>query len=89
MAFFRGTDASGTLGEDALAAQIAGQGLEWSHSFWRKEDMTAYLFRLYLEYGRLVAVDRRNVDFELPDDQQPPTAVDVDDGRASPDANVF
>lgn len=51
--------------------------------------MTAYLFRLYLEYGRLVAVDRRNVDFELPDDQQPPTAVDVDDGRASPDANVF
>jgi hypothetical protein len=42
--FFRG----GLCGEGAhpdLAAKIARAGREWSKAFWRKEDMTAYLFR--------------------------------------------
>lgn len=65
MSFFRGTDDAGVDGEAALAERIARQGLEWSHSHWRKEDMTAYLFRLYLEYARLVSSDRHDLDFEL------------------------
>ncbi|KAL4071930.1 glycosyltransferase family 90 protein [Scleroderma yunnanense] len=43
---------------DDLAARIATQGKEWSQKFWRKEDMTAYLYRLLLEYARVASVDR-------------------------------
>ena len=42
--FFRG----GLYGEgnhDDLAKKIAYKGREWSRTFWRKEDMTAYFFR--------------------------------------------
>jgi len=42
--FFRG----GLYGEgnhDELARKIATAGREWSRSFWRQEDMTAYFFR--------------------------------------------
>ena len=42
--FFRG----GMYGEgahDELAHRIARAGREWSKSYWRREDMTAYLFR--------------------------------------------
>lgn len=55
MSFFRGTDAEGKEGEDKLAEQIARQGLEWSHEYWRKEDMVAYMSRLYLEVRLLLA----------------------------------
>lgn len=45
MAFFRGRGKNGKGGHDALAEEIAMAGKEWSHTFWRKEDMVAYLFR--------------------------------------------
>lgn len=44
MTFFRG-DVSGNLGHDDLAKEIASAGKAWSRAFWRKEDMTAYMFR--------------------------------------------
>lgn len=42
--FFRG----GLYGEGShedLARKIASDGRRWSKTFWRKEDITAYLFR--------------------------------------------
>lgn len=47
LAFFRGSlslDGS-TEGHDRLAEKIASAGKAWSATFWRKEDMTAYMFR--------------------------------------------
>lgn len=47
--FFRG----GLYGEgnhDDLAKKIAYKGREWSRTFWRKEDMTAYFFRCVVFY---------------------------------------
>lgn len=44
MTFFRG-DASGNSGHDDMAREIARAGKVWSKTFWRKEDMTAYMFR--------------------------------------------
>lgn len=37
IAFFRN--------HDEAAAKIAGAGKQWSQKFWRKEDMSAYLYR--------------------------------------------
>jgi len=42
--FFRG-DGNGEGGHDNLARKIAMAGREWSRTFWRKEDLIAYLFR--------------------------------------------
>ncbi|TFK34614.1 glycosyl transferase family 90-domain-containing protein [Crucibulum laeve] len=61
--FFHG----GMYGEGAnveLAAKIAREGREWSKSFWRKQDMTAYLFRLMLEYARVTSLDRDDMSYE-------------------------
>lgn len=58
--FFRG----GLYGEgnhDDLAKKIAYKGREWSRTFWRKEDMTAYFFRMFLEYARLMSLDREGM----------------------------
>jgi len=44
MTFFRG-DVSGNPGHDDMAEKIASAGKAWSQAFWRKEDMTAYMFR--------------------------------------------
>jgi hypothetical protein len=44
LVFFRG-DLAGRGAHEDLAARIAREGREWSLKFWRKEDMTAYLFR--------------------------------------------
>ncbi|KAF8841138.1 hypothetical protein BDN67DRAFT_929060, partial [Paxillus ammoniavirescens] len=49
---------------DALGAQIAAAGKEWSQRFWKKEDMSAYLYRLLLEYARIASVDRESMDYE-------------------------
>ncbi|KAK2464643.1 hypothetical protein APHAL10511_003336 [Amanita phalloides] len=43
----------GQDGEDELAREIASAGREWSQRFWRKEDMTAYFWRMILEIARL------------------------------------
>ena len=42
--FFRG-DPMGFGSHDDLAKQIALAGEEWSRTFWREEDVKAYLFR--------------------------------------------
>ncbi|KAG2068530.1 hypothetical protein BDR04DRAFT_770499 [Suillus decipiens] len=57
LTFFRG----GLQGEGAhedLAKKIAAAGREWSQTYWRKEDLTAYMFRLFLEYARVSSLDR-------------------------------
>ncbi|KAJ2926441.1 hypothetical protein H1R20_g10653, partial [Candolleomyces eurysporus] len=55
--FFRG-DPSGNNGHPDLAEKIARQGREWSLTHWRKVDMTAYMFRLFLEYARVMSEER-------------------------------
>ncbi|EAU89266.2 Cap3p [Coprinopsis cinerea okayama7 len=57
--FFRG-DPSGNGGHPELAKRIAKKGREWSLTQWRREDLTAYLFRLLLEYARVMSVEREN-----------------------------
>ncbi|KAL0959264.1 hypothetical protein HGRIS_014535 [Hohenbuehelia grisea] len=63
--FFRG-DVKGRGGHDDLARKIATAGREWSKTFWRKEDLTAYLFRLFLEYARVMSPDRDTMSYEAP-----------------------
>lgn len=58
----------GKGGEEALAKDIAEAGQEWSLTHWRREDMTAYAFRLYLEWGRIVSDRRSSMDFVLDND---------------------
>ncbi|KZT56709.1 glycosyltransferase family 90 protein [Calocera cornea HHB12733] len=66
LSFFRGDVAHGGEGaHDALAAEIAGRGKEWTASYWRREDMTAYMYRLFLEYGRLMSDDRDKMNFYM------------------------
>ncbi|PPQ65974.1 hypothetical protein CVT24_011191 [Panaeolus cyanescens] len=55
--FFRG-DGNGEGAHDELAHKIALAGREWSKTFWRKEDLVAYFFRLTLEYARVMSLDR-------------------------------
>nr|ODN77252.1 hypothetical protein L203_06332 [Cryptococcus depauperatus CBS 7841] len=62
LAFFEG-DLYHTGGETLLARTIAEEGKEWSKAYWRKEDMTAYMFRLYLEWGRLSSLKRSKENF--------------------------
>ncbi|KAF9527066.1 glycosyl transferase family 90-domain-containing protein [Crepidotus variabilis] len=61
--FFRG-GAYGEGNHDELARKIASAGREWSLAFWRKEDMTAYFFRLLLEYARLLSPDRDAMSYQ-------------------------
>lgn len=56
-------DINGQNGEPLLAKQIAAEGKEWVDTHWRKEDMTAYVFRLYLEWARLLAPNKAEADF--------------------------
>ncbi|KAF8970401.1 glycosyl transferase family 90-domain-containing protein [Flammula alnicola] len=61
--FFRG----GLYGEgnhDKMAQKIALAGREWSKGYWRKEDMTAYFFRLMLEYARIMSLDREAMSYQ-------------------------
>jgi hypothetical protein len=44
--FFRG-DANGDGAHEDMARKIAVAGREWSMTFWRKEDLTAYFFRYF------------------------------------------
>ncbi|KAG2036385.1 glycosyl transferase family 90-domain-containing protein [Suillus americanus] len=62
--FFRG-DPSGHGAHEDLAMKIAGRAREWSLEFWRKEDMVAYLYRLFLEYARIMDENRDSLNFEL------------------------
>jgi hypothetical protein len=44
LAFFRG-GVGGLGAHDDMARRIAERGKEWSERMWRKEDLTAYMFR--------------------------------------------
>ncbi|KAJ7040651.1 glycosyl transferase family 90-domain-containing protein [Mycena alexandri] len=62
LVFFRG-DASGVGAHEDLARKIALVGRNWSKTFWRREDMVAYFFRLMLEYARLMSEDREAMSY--------------------------
>ncbi|KAJ7591707.1 glycosyltransferase family 90 protein [Mycena floridula] len=66
-------DVVGRESHENLARKIALEGRKWSKSYWRREDMVAYLFRLMLEYGRVMSLDREgmtlDVDSVLKDDR--------------------
>ncbi|WVR06845.1 beta-1,2-xylosyltransferase 1 [Kwoniella sp. DSM 27419] len=78
MSFFRGTP-SGRGGHDEVARRIALNGQCWVERTWRREDLQSYMFRLYLEYGRLVSPDRDNgkMDFVMPAKHNVPVAAAV------------
>ncbi|KAJ3524555.1 hypothetical protein NMY22_g10948 [Coprinellus aureogranulatus] len=66
--FFRG-DPSGNNAHEDLAEKIAREGREWSLKYWRMADMTAYTFRLFLEYARVMSEDRDvKVEVEMDED---------------------
>ncbi|KAI6038342.1 glycosyl transferase family 90-domain-containing protein [Pisolithus marmoratus] len=48
---------------DDAAAKIAAAGKDWSQQFWRKADMSAYLYRLLLEYARVTSPDRESMSY--------------------------
>ncbi|SGZ26582.1 BQ5605_C024g09945 [Microbotryum silenes-dioicae] len=55
---------------DALTFFRGLQGKEWARDHWRKQDMAAYMFRLTLEWARIVHradenVDPASLDFEF------------------------
>ncbi|EAU89351.1 Cap3p [Coprinopsis cinerea okayama7 len=57
--FFRG-DPGGRGAHPELAKKIAEAGREWSLTHWRRADLTAYMFRLFLEYTRIMSPEREN-----------------------------
>ncbi|KAK4700780.1 hypothetical protein P7C70_g5464, partial [Phenoliferia sp. Uapishka_3] len=55
LAFYTGDLSPERVGNhDELAEEIAVAGKEWAAKFWRPEDTKAYIFRLLLEYARLM-----------------------------------
>lgn len=57
MAFFKGDPYTGSGSHDDMAEQIATAGRLWTEQNWRWEDMQAYMFRLLLEYNRVMQRD--------------------------------
>jgi len=49
---------SGKNAHDQAAEDMARAAMEWSRTHMSREDMTAYAFRLYLEWARLLSFDR-------------------------------
>ncbi|KAJ7080641.1 glycosyl transferase family 90-domain-containing protein [Mycena belliarum] len=67
LVFFRGDPAGGGAHDD-MARRIAAAGREWSRRYWRKEDLTAYMYRLFLEYARVMSADRGAMSFVMWED---------------------
>jgi len=65
---FFGGDVSGEGAHDRLAREMGTAGREWVRRYWRGEDATAYMFRLWLEYARVMDPDRDNNYYRLPPD---------------------
>jgi len=64
LTFFRGDPSRGGLGShDELAKAIGERGGRWSREFWRWEDMVAYVWRMMLEYARVVGEGREEREF--------------------------
>ncbi|GAA5875922.1 hypothetical protein JCM8547_008348 [Rhodosporidiobolus lusitaniae] len=59
-AFFIGLP-DGSNAHDHLAKRIGAQGKKWADEHFREADIAAYLFRLYLEYARLIKRDEDNL----------------------------
>ncbi|BGP16351.1 hypothetical protein JCM10213_004892 [Rhodosporidiobolus nylandii] len=67
LTFFRGTP-DGVGAHDELAKKIGISGKNWARDHWRKQDMAAYMFRLVLEWARLLHRnddDHQNLDFDF------------------------
>ncbi|KAJ7178854.1 glycosyl transferase family 90-domain-containing protein [Mycena crocata] len=64
LVFFRG-DPAGKGAHDDMARRIAAAGREWSRRHWRKEDLVAYMYRLFLEYARVMSTDREGMSFVI------------------------
>ncbi|KAJ7620973.1 glycosyl transferase family 90-domain-containing protein [Roridomyces roridus] len=67
LVFFRG-DPAGQGAHDEMAERIARQGREWSRQYWRREDLVAYNYRLFLEYARVMSTDRKRMSFVIWED---------------------
>ncbi len=73
MSYFIGLDGRGTLngrkqitpGRTEDARWIAQQGRKWAEKAMRKADMEVYLFRLLLEWGRVIDDNRDSLSFVL------------------------
>lgn len=73
MSYFIGLDGRGTLngrkqitpGRTDDGKWIAQAGRKWAEKTMRIDDMKVYLFRLLLEWGRVIDDDRDNIGFEL------------------------
>ena len=59
MEYFLGFNGKGD--HDKIAEKIASEGKEWAERVLRKEDMQIYVFRLLLEYGRILDDNRENL----------------------------
>jgi hypothetical protein len=62
--FFRGDVLSGENAHEDIARRTALQGREWSKKYWRQEDIVAYFYRLFLEYARLMSLDREAMTYQ-------------------------
>jgi len=60
LAFFIGTP-DGKGGHDALGEKIAMAGKNWARDHWRKEDMASYMYRLLLEWHRILSREADDV----------------------------
>jgi len=56
--FFRG-DGNGDGAHEHLARKIAIAGRQWSKSFWRKEDLVAYMFRFVVVFAFASGLERQ------------------------------
>ncbi|KAI1500250.1 hypothetical protein F5X99DRAFT_386941 [Biscogniauxia marginata] len=73
MAYFTGLEGRGKLnGREQLTAGrredakwISDEGRKWAKKAIRREDMEVYMFRLLLEWGRVIDDDRDNIGFVL------------------------
>lgn len=66
LAYFGGTGKGLKNGHEVEAEMIAKEGREWAGKVLRKEDMEIYMFRLLLEWGRVVDDRRHEIGFVLP-----------------------
>jgi hypothetical protein len=62
--FFRG-DGYGGGAHEHLARKIAVAGRNWSKTFWRKEDLTSYMFRFVPVFGLSVVGILTDSDYRL------------------------
>ncbi|KAK8091466.1 hypothetical protein PG997_001827 [Apiospora hydei] len=59
----------GTASGNTDAERIASEGRAWAEKAMRKEDMSVYMFRLLLEWGRLLDDRREEIGFVMPQGQ--------------------